>query len=79
MPNESDPVLASAFARSFESFGFTSVFLRGSLGELVENVKVSLIRNLPDHSRLFQQVIGNVGSDGLALGVEFQLQVLSEP
>lgn len=52
--------------------------MRSRFGELVEDVEVPLIRDLSDNSRLLEQVVGDVRTHRLTLGVEFQLQVLSE-
>lgn len=56
----------------------TSVFLWRCLGELVKDVEVSLIRNLSDNPRFFEEIVGDVGTHWLANGVKLELEVLSE-
>jgi hypothetical protein len=41
-------------------------------------VKVALVRNLADYTRLLEEVVVDVGSNGLALGVEVDFEVFSE-
>lgn len=42
-------------------------------------MEVALVRNLTDYTRLLEEVVVDVGSNGLALGVEVDFEVLSEP
>ena len=51
---------------------------RRCFGELVKNVEIPLVRDLPYHSRLLQQVIVDIRSYWLALRIELNLQVFSE-
>ena len=57
---------------------FTSVLLRGMLGELVEYVKASLVGDLTDNARLFKEVVVDVGADGFSLRIELDFKVLAE-
>ena len=46
--------------------------------ELVENVEVALVGDLTNHTRLLEEVVVDVRSDGLTLGVEVDFEIFSE-
>ena len=53
--------------------------LRGSpSNQIVEDVEIALVGDLADNPRLLEQVVGDVGTDLLAVGIEVDLQVLAE-
>ena len=51
----------------------TSMIGACRLRKLVKDVKVPLIQYLPHNPALLQQIVRNVRSDRLALGIELQL------
>ncbi len=50
---------------------------RRSLGELIEDVEVSLVANLLNDTVLFEKVVCDVGTDRFALCVEHDFKILS--
>ena len=54
------------------------MILRSGFGELVKYVEIPLIHNLSYYSRFLEQVVGDIGSDRLALLIELQFQILAE-
>ena len=52
--------------------------IRG-LRKLVKDVKIPFIHNLPHNPALLQQIIRNIRTNWLALGVKLQLQIFPKP
>lgn len=55
----------------------TSLRVRSRLRELVEYVEISLILNLTNHTTFLQEVIRDLGTNGLSMIIEHNFQIFS--
>lgn len=55
----------------------TSLLSARSLCELIEDMKISFILDLPDDPALFQQIVRDLGTDGFTMCIKHDFQVFS--
>jgi hypothetical protein len=53
------------------------MFIRGCFRELIKNVEVAFILDLSDNPALFQEIIGDLGSNGFPTFVKHDFEVFS--
>ena len=54
----------------------TTLIIRCGLCELVEDMEITFVLNLTNHTTLFQKIVGDLSPYRLALGVKHNLEIL---